>query len=323
MRGFLTVDEIVRALEAGRVENLVGEAVQAAGMAAGMAVLTEMAQQASRLAAGIVWDRLGPTLPGNLGPAAGAYPTRGTAGPFQIDFARVDLAAANWAARQWRDSWVGVSDETQRAIRAIIARAPVEGITIDQQARLLRQIIGLNARQAAAVVNRYDALIRQWQAGRITAAQVESRITRYEAQLLRQRATMIARTETLNAARASQLLAWQEAQAAGLISQDAMWEWGAAADACDICAELDGTTYMMGDPGPDTHPQCRCWETRYFPGDEVYESHRPTYTGKSVVLKPLGRFPDFASCVSAMSSKLGSVEAARRYCGALQQRIEG
>ena len=44
---------------------------------------------------------------------------------------------------------------------------------------------------------------------------------------------------------------------------------------------------------------------------------------KARVLKPLGRFPDFAACVTAMSRKLGSVGAARRYCGALQQRIEG
>jgi hypothetical protein len=323
MRGFLTVDEIVEALRAGRVENLVGEAVQAAGMAAGLSVLTEMARQASRLAVGIVWDRLGPILPGNLGPAGGAYPTRGQAGPFEIDLARVDLAASNWAARQWRDNWVGVSDETQRAIRAIIARAPVEGITIDQQARLLRDIIGLNTRQATAQANRLQALIGQAQAGRLSPSQMWRQYERYLQRQIRYRATMIARTETLNAARASQLLAWQEAQAAGLISTDAMWEWGAAPDACDICLELDGTTYPMGELGPDTHPNCRCWETRYFPGDEVYESHRPTYTGKSVVSKPLGRFPDFAACVTAMSSKLGSVEAARRYCGALQQRIEG
>lgn len=306
VRGFLTIDEIVRAIEAGRLEHLIGEAIEAAGTIGTTAVLTEMAQAASRLAAGIVWDRVTPGF---------TRPTSGMAGPFTIDFARIDLEAARWALDHGGRLITAVSEETRWAVIDVISRAPVEGITVEQQARLIRQIVGLNSRQAAAVVNRHNGLIGQWQDGQLTLAQVERQIGRYEAQLLRQRAMMIARTETLNAARASQLAAWREAQAAGLIGQDAMWEWGASPDACPICTALDGTTYPMGEQGPDTHPNCRCYQTRVFPGDDGY--------AKAVIVKPLGRFPDFAACVTSMTGKLGSADAARRYCGALQSRIEG
>lgn len=300
MRGQVSTDEIVRALEGspGRVAELLAAA---SASAVSVSVLEGLARDLSRLAAGIAFDEL--------------RPAAGVAGPFEIDFARVDYAASEWAGQYAAREVTFITEETRDAIRAIVARAPVEGITVQQQAALIRDIVGLNERQGMAVVNRYAGMVGQWRRGELTWAQVERRTERYVREQLRYRAQMIARTESLAAARASLVAGWREAEAAGLIDPQSAWqEWSAAADACDECAERadSGERWPYDEEWEAPHPNCRC-SSVLVQGE----------LGKSAVLKPLGRFPDFAACVTAMSRKLGSVEAARRYCGRLQHLIEG
>jgi hypothetical protein len=47
------------------------------------------------------------------------------------------------------------------------------GITVREQARLFRQLVGLTERQGNAVLNRYSWLLKRWQAGKIGAFDLE------------------------------------------------------------------------------------------------------------------------------------------------------
>jgi hypothetical protein len=295
VRASLSIDEIVEAIDAGTVADLVAAAVASSNMAAALAALELMTQSAARAGAEWTINELG----------------QGTAGPFTIDLAAIDERAAAWAREHGGELVTSVSDETRQAIMDIVSRAPIEGITVQQQAQLLRQVVGLNSRQAMAVLNRFDALTRQG----LSDVRVAQLTSRYEMQLLRQRAEMIARTETRLAATASQQQVWREAVAEGLLDEGRAWqEFNALDDACDICLDLDGTTWGIWDGGPDTHPNCRC--------SMILVQGDTPETAKTRIAKPIGRFPDWDACVTAMARKLGSVEAARRYCGKLQHLIE-
>jgi len=301
LRDSVSVDEIVRALEGSSAA--VAELVAAATLApSALAVLESMVSSASRAGTSWLLDFI-ETPAGRRG-----LPT-GRAGPFTIDFAAIDERASQWASQHAGELIKGIDDETRAAIRAVIARAPVEGITVDQQARLIRQAIGLNERQARALFNRYDALTRQG----VSPARIERQTNTYYQRLLRQRAEMIARTETRFAAQASQQAAWRQAAAEGLLDAGRSWqEFSALDDACPVCRELDGSKYPVDDPGPSTHPSCRCALILVF-GDTME-------TAKTVVSKPLGEYADWGECVRVMTRKLGSKAAAERYCGFLEQR---
>lgn len=257
----LSVDEMVRAVESGRVPEVVAEAVEVrVAAAASASMLATMSGQLSRLQAGIVFDLLAPSLPGREGPAEGAWPTRGTAGPFEVDFAAVDQAAAEWARQQWIQDWAGISDQAQQTVRDILSRAPVEGISVDRQARMLRDVIGLDSRQAAGYANRLTDLNRRLPSmPGPQRVREEARLERWRQAQLRVRAERIARTETAWAQRASQTTAWQQAVDAGLLdpSRDQQ-EWSASPGACADCEELDGQLFPLLEVPPEIHPLCRC-----------------------------------------------------------------
>jgi SPP1 gp7 family putative phage head morphogenesis protein len=78
------------------------------------------------------------------------------------------------------------------------------------------------------------------------------------------RAEMISRSETMNAANAGTLESFSQAQEAGLLPANATKQWIANSDACDDCQELDGEEvgldeeFSSGDDAPGLHPNCRC-----------------------------------------------------------------
>lgn len=79
------------------------------------------------------------------------------------------------------------------------------------------------------------------------------------------RAVMIAKTESMDAANQGLLASWDQAADEGLLTGDEYKEWIATeTGACDICEELDGETvpidedFSSGDDAPPAHPNCRC-----------------------------------------------------------------
>jgi SPP1 gp7 family putative phage head morphogenesis protein len=156
-----------------------------------------------------------------------------------------------------------VSDETIAAVKDIVQRAFEQGGHPYQQAKMIQGHIGLTERQSRAVEN---LKARQLEAG-ITQERADWQAERYAGRLLRDRAELIGRTETISAANAGQQESWQQAVDAGLIDPDEFeMEWITTPDdrACQECLDLDGERAPIGGvfpgglTGPPAHPGCRC-----------------------------------------------------------------
>lgn len=85
----------------------------------------------------------------------------------------------------------------------------------------------------------------------------------------RERAELIAHTETMAAANEGQRQSWQQAIEDGYLEAGLIREWIATADevTCPICRELNGQRTKLdgwypngGADGPPAHPRCRCTE---------------------------------------------------------------
>jgi hypothetical protein len=99
----------------------------------------------------------------------------------------------------------------------------------------------------------------------------DDRLEDYADALLLDRATSIARTETIAAANEGQREAWLQAEDQGLLnSEEVERVWIITDDdrLCPICEALDGATADLGGTfdsedvgpltGPPAHPLCRC-----------------------------------------------------------------
>lgn len=163
-----------------------------------------------------------------------------------------------------------ISRDTRNSIRDVIRRGSTEGLTVDQQAKILRPMIGLTDNQSASVWNRYESM-RDAGMGTGRAA---SEMADYANELLTQRAETIARTETAYAQNYGKLASWNQAGDQGLLGPNPTKTWvgsafeSSAHGACEACASLDGTTVALDemfeaedyDPVavPPLHPRCRC-----------------------------------------------------------------
>lgn len=162
-----------------------------------------------------------------------------------------------------------VTQDTRDAVRSVVLRAFEEGGHPREQARAIRDIIGLTDRQQAAVANYRASLV---EAGYDTD-KIAGMVERYQQKLLRLRATNIARTETLRAANAGQNAAWQQAADTQLLNRvTARQYWLVTPDdrLCPYCAvvpimneggvPLGGYFLTLLGPVeyPPLHPQCRC-----------------------------------------------------------------
>lgn len=155
-----------------------------------------------------------------------------------------------------------VTVETRTAIALTVARAYRLGLHPYDFAPTVRQAVGLTSRQSLAVVN----YTRRLRARGTSPERVSALEQRYAARLHRQRARMIARTETIRGANLGRYHGFRQAAAGGLVDTDAALEWDATLDrrVCAICMDLDGTRSPLDEPDfagyglPPAHPHCRC-----------------------------------------------------------------
>lgn len=191
--------------------------------------------------------------------------------------------ATAWAAERSAALVTNVSAETRAALRGILTRSVTEGIAPRDTARLIRDVVGLTARQAQAVAGFRAALgqlqakpsgtvvetaLRRLSNRGLTATRLLDLVARYAARLLRQRSVLIARTEIMTALNEGTRQLWAQGVASGdLDSSDLEQEWMIADDerVCPICAPLDGEHAPIGGrfpgaggSGPPAHPACRC-----------------------------------------------------------------
>lgn len=214
----------------------------------------------------LVFDAAQATITGAGKGVAVAVQLPGTTIAVRASFAIVNPLAAAAALKQAASLVTAVTTETQAAIRALVARAVTEGIAPRELATLIRPLVGLTARQTQAAMNARA----EWQAAGLAGDALTRKVDAYGATLLKQRAVLIARTETIDAANAGQLAAWKGAAKAGLFNPAQTSRiWSAASDrrTCERCAALDEQTVDFDEPfdadgesvfAPPLHPNCRC-----------------------------------------------------------------
>jgi hypothetical protein len=194
-----------------------------------------------------------------------------------------------------------INDDVRTAIRTTMALGAEQGITNDQLARAIREIVGvapnyaeapsrlvqeiLDGDAAAATSRRLSgvdkARIRSAiKNGTATPAFAEEMRAKYSASLRNLRGKTIARTESLAASHEGQRINWRQAMKAGQLPTDARRVWIVTPD--DRLSEEHALIPSMNPNGrgldeafatpegafmqPPTRPNCRCGVGLIFPG---------------------------------------------------------
>ncbi len=178
-------------------------------------------------------------------------------------------------------------------INRLIGRSWERAMPPRSTAKLIKRSIGLNDKQAKALTN-YEFGLRNKIVGPRSSAvrqgtafydevrnvyfvpstikenQINKMVGGYSDRLLKDRATMIANTETISAVNIGQKALWQQAEESGFIVPGSKKKWITTPDdlACDSCLNLNRQMVNMsenfdgGDFGsvdsPPLHPNCRC-----------------------------------------------------------------
>lgn len=189
-----------------------------------------------------------------------------------------------------------ISDDTRAAVRNVVQQAFRFGGHPSEQARQIKQLIGLTDNQVGIVANfrrkleegDRDALNNELRDRRFDPTleralgelgegldedQIDIMVARYADRMLAARAETIARTETINAAQAGQQLAWEQASDKGLLARSKVRQgWLVTPDdrLCIYCAVIPAMNpegvplggYFQTPLGPTRrptlHPKCRC-----------------------------------------------------------------
>lgn len=170
--------------------------------------------------------------------------------------------SVGWAERHAARLVTQVTDETRKAVRALVVESFADQITPRQLAKQMRQVVGLTQRQALSLQHKRASFVAEG----LDSATIERRIERAANVALRDRSMLIARTETIAAANAGQTEAWRQGRSEGLIDIELVKEWITTPDdrTCPECEPLDGEQRLLDHPftggvmEPPLHPDCRC-----------------------------------------------------------------
>jgi hypothetical protein len=174
-------------------------------------------------------------------------------GKVAIRFDASNPAAIQWAKTRGAELVREVTKSQRETIRKVLTKAMQENTPVRQTAGLLKGVLPLDSRRAAAAQRVFETQ------GAAAAAKEIDRLTK-------QRALVIARTETMRASNEGQRRLWEQRIAAGNLPKTMQRVWITTPDdrLCPVCAPLDGARAPMdgsfpgGLSGPPAHPQCRC-----------------------------------------------------------------
>lgn len=185
-----------------------------------------------------------------------------------------------WNSRRAASFVTRTTDEQKKAIRAVVKRASqMHDMNVDELARAIRPMVGLNHPQAMANMNYYQKMLDSG----LSQKKAKERCVRYAARQSRYRGYMIARTELAHAYNHGEDIGVKAAIDKGLMGYTRK-TWCTADDerTCEICGGLEGKTIEMdedfryeGKNGrltrinprlrtkdigkvPPAHPHCRC-----------------------------------------------------------------
>lgn len=288
-----------------RLQAGIDEAELASAVASGNLDAIISAVRPSRLAAIFAGkDSLSEMLQrtGGATGQAGADVLEGALG-VSVGFNRVDPNVVMFARERSARLVVQVSEDVREAIRIVVATGASEGLTTVQQARAIREIVGLPPNWAAAPSN----LGRELRAGRFTRSRrlsaidkarigkklregtvteefVEEMEGRYAKSLTNRRALNIARTETQESAMHGLRESWRQANQQGVLPDTTRRTWIVTADdrlRPEHAAvpgmnpggiPMEGGSYdtpLGPSSGPPLEVNCRCSEGLIFPGGGV------------------------------------------------------
>jgi hypothetical protein len=272
-----------------------------AAVMAGSLAQIEVAAHASGLAFPLMTD---PELQRAL---LGASTATGRAGAdvltdavgFRVRFNAIDANVVLYARRQAAQLVVAVSGDVRESIRIVVALGSQIGLTVEQQARAIREVVGLPPNWANAPLNlgielrdgrfstsrRMSAADKQQIRSRLAKGTVDEAFVarmqgRYAASLRNRRALNIARTETLRAAHFGQREGWRQAMREGSLPSNVRRTWIVTPD--DRLRETHAAVPGMNPDGvgvdepfrtplglslgPPLEVNCRCGEGLIFPG---------------------------------------------------------
>jgi len=144
-----------------------------------------------------------------------------------------------------------VTKNTKKGINVFIKQGIKDGKSMPKIARELKPLVGLTSKQTQGVIN-YRKILEVKRPD-FTVAQIDRAVTRYTNKVHRMRMENIARTETARAQNIGYCKGLEEVGVGEV-------ELSNAFDACEICEELNGKRYKVGE-GADVipvHPRCRC-----------------------------------------------------------------
>lgn len=200
-------------------------------------------------------------------------------GKVAFRFDRTNPESIRWAEQHAAKLVSEISEESRKAVRSVVTRAFAEQIPPRQAALMIKNSVGMTEAQANAVVNLHQTIINnpgklvyagktkiRVPAAGMDTARLDKALQAYADRLTKQRAIMIARTETIAAANEGQTMLWKQAQEKGLLPATIRHTWMAAPSerTCPVCMGLDGETVVVGEmfstgvTNPPAHPMCRC-----------------------------------------------------------------
>lgn len=200
----------------------------------------------------------------------------GTLG-FSLD--KTNPRALRWAEEHAAELVVDLSESSKQAVRQLIVDMYAQGISPDEAVRRLRQHLGLDARSSQALENfrqRFERENAQRTVDRkplIPRERISDQVDRYAARLLRHRAELIVRTESIRASAQGQQELWNQATEQGFLRPaETRRAWILTPDErlCPICEPMASNDklvgldqpFVLGDGSlhltPPAHPQCRC-----------------------------------------------------------------
>jgi len=176
--------------------------------------------------------------------------------------------AANFAKTHAADLVQELTQKGQKGLNRIMLHAFNEGLAPKQSAVLIEKCIGLLESDVVQI----EKLMGRLAGEGVAQAEIDKQTARLAKRLLRRRATVIARTESIRAANAGQGMLWEaNSGRAGGLPSNIQKEWIVTPDDRldpTVCLPMAGQRVQMNAlfitgtndnvPYPPAHPMCRC-----------------------------------------------------------------
>ena len=186
-----------------------------------------------------------------------------------------NLRVFRWIQNHALEMVFGVTENSKLAIREILRRSFEGQMTVRQQAMFIRDLIGLDPRRAKALNNFRIQMI-----GEVPDGKAERLLVQYRKRLIADRASTIARTESITASAQGQHALWLQALEQGFLDNDVRRRPVVTPDTrlCELCSPMPSNplnTVRLNEPftrgdgllvmNPAFHPNCRCSVVLLFP----------------------------------------------------------